>query len=87
MWGADDALVKVTPMLALVRGLMPDWPAELAAETPEETLSRLRRDERPGRPLGDTGFIGKLEQNLGRVLRPAKPGPKPNKRKPGNRIK
>ena len=79
--------MKVAPMLALVRGLMPDWAAYLAAETPEETLSRLRRHERTGRPLGATGFIGKLEQRLGRVLRPAKPGPKPKKRKPGNRIK
>ena len=79
--GADDALVKVAPMLEIVAQRMPDWQAYLALETPDETLRRLRLHERTMRPLGDAGFIGKLERLLGRRLARRKPGPKPKKHK------
>ncbi|MCD6188089.1 MAG: hypothetical protein J7K09_07975 [Desulfuromusa sp.] len=39
-------------------------------------LDLLHRHERTGRPLGIHGFIETLEQTLGRVLQPQKPGPK-----------
>ena len=72
--GRDDVLVKVQPMLDLVSTLMPDWQAYLALETPAETIERLRRHERTGRPLGRDGFLGKLEAVVGRLLRPNRPG-------------
>jgi len=42
----------------------------------EEELKALRAHERTGRPLGDENFLALLEQNLGRILRRQKPGPK-----------
>ncbi len=77
----DDALVKVAPMLQMVAQTMPDWRAYLALETPAETIRRLRLHERTMRPLGEAGFIAKLERLLGRPLARRKPGPKPKKRK------
>ena len=56
---------------------MPDWQAYLAVKTPEETIRRLQKHERTGRPLGDDNFVGELEKLLGRRLRPRKPGRKP----------
>jgi len=37
----------------------------------------IRACERTGRPLGDKGFIRKLERKLDRTLARQKPGPKP----------
>ena len=37
----------------------------------------LRRAETIGRPLGDAAFVKKLERQTGRILQPAKRGPKP----------
>ena len=84
--GVDDALVKAGPMLEIVEQTMPDWAAYLAAETPEETLARLREHSRTGRPVGSDAFIGKLESQLGRPLRPGAPG-RPKKAKPPSRTK
>jgi putative transposase len=41
---------------------------------PEAVL--IRRHERTGRPLGEAGFVSRLESRLGRVLHPLKPGRK-----------
>jgi putative transposase len=69
--GKDDSLVKVGPLLEMVG----DWRAFL--DTPEEVdADRLRRHERTGRPLGRESFVERLETELGRALRPQKPGPK-----------
>jgi putative transposase len=47
-------------------------------EGEDEDLSRaLRRAETVGRPLGDTAFLEALERQTGRILWPAKRGPKP----------
>jgi putative transposase len=54
-----------------------DWNAFLNRATPEEELRNLRRHGRTGRPLGDDKFVEKLEEMLGRVLKPKKRGPKP----------
>ena len=43
---------------------------------PEEELGELRRHVRTGRPLGDETFAGRLEEMLGRALKPQKRGPK-----------
>ena len=69
--GKDDELVNVSPLLELV----PDWRQFLKLSTSEE-LDLLYRHERTGRPMGDSGFVEKLEQALGRVLQPQKPGPR-----------
>lgn len=42
-------------------------------------LERLRRAESIGRPLGGEAFIRELEARTGRVLRPGKRGPRPNR--------
>ena len=42
----------------------------------EEQIETFRRHERTGRVLGGEDFQKRLEQNLGRVLRRQKPGPK-----------
>jgi putative transposase len=70
--GKDDGLAKVEPLLAMVG----DWGLLLAAETAAEDAEAMRRHERTGRPLGEEGFIGRLEESLSRRLRRGKPGPK-----------
>jgi len=73
MEGRGDALIAPGgPLTAEVT----DWRAFLAAEEDEAMLERLRRHGRTGRPLGDAGFIARLEADLGRRLRRRKPGPK-----------
>jgi putative transposase len=69
--GEDDELTKVEPLLELV----PDWYSFLKL-TPSEEVDLLHLHERTGRPLGKGDFIDKLEIELGRMLRPQKPGPK-----------
>jgi len=70
--GRDDALVAVGPLLELA----PNWRAFLARVTREEDIKLLRAHESTGRPLGDEEFLAALEQDLGRILRRQKPGPK-----------
>ena len=67
----DDQLVKVAPLLDIVG----DWSRFLSPSAPGE-LDLLQRHERNGRPLGTPAFVERLEQSLGRVLAPMKPGPK-----------
>jgi len=74
--GHDNDLVQVTPLLALVE----DWSAILASACPEAEFRALRDHARTGRPLGDENFLGRLEQILGRILKPQKRGPKPKHR-------
>ncbi len=68
--GRDDQLVRVAPMLAMVA----DWRALLNGGLGEEELRDQRDHNRTGCPLGDTTFVERLEQVVGRVLRPRKPG-------------
>ncbi len=82
--GLDDDLVRVAPMLSLVSALGVDWLAYLRQESPSETLSRLGRCERTGRPAGGDGFIARLERTLGRPLSPNKTG-RPRKAQPETR--
>ena len=70
MAGEDDRLVTVRPMLERVA----DWREYLGQELSTAELRALRRHNRTGRPLGDEGFITRLEQTTGRELRPQKPG-------------
>jgi len=73
--GVDDELAVVSPLLNMVS----DWGEFLRLSSTDE-LEILRLHERTGRPLGSTGFVEKMEQSLGRVLRPQKPGPKKKQR-------
>jgi len=67
----DDPLVCESPLNAMI----PNW-KDFLRLLPEEELKSLKLHERTGRPLGSNTFIDKMEQTLGRVLRPQKPGPK-----------
>jgi putative transposase len=75
MRGRDDVLVHVAPLTKLV----PNWRGFLARVLREEDIKVLRGHERTGRPLGDQEFLATLEQDLGRILRRQKPGPKPRR--------
>jgi putative transposase len=70
--GVDDALVKVAPL----RGLVNDWRSLLQSGMMEHEAVLIRRHEHTGRPLGEEGFVSRLESKLGRVLHPLKPGRK-----------
>jgi len=72
MQGKDDRLMKVGPMLERVA----DWREYLGQKLSTAEVRALRRHSRTGRPLGDDGFITRLEQTTGRGLRPHKPGPR-----------
>ena len=57
---------------------VPDWSAYLRGEA-EEDVAAIRLRTRTGRPWGSVSFIKQFESQLGRILRPRKPGPKPRK--------
>ncbi len=72
--GRDDGLVRVEPLVEMVgEGT---WEEFLGGSVSREEAELLRRHERTGRPLGDEGFVRRLEDALGCVLRPKKRGPK-----------
>jgi putative transposase len=56
--------------------MVEDWGAFLQSALPEDELRDLRRHGRTGRPLGDETFLARLEEAVGRVLKPRKRGPK-----------
>jgi putative transposase len=78
-WSSAKAHVYgvVDPLLSpsFLNERIPDWPAYLRISDEKQT-KRLIRHSKTGRPMGDDGFLRKLEQLTGRVLQKAKPGPK-----------
>ncbi len=68
--GEDDGLVTVAPLLERFE----DWSAYLAASE-DGDVEPLRQHARTGRPLGDAGFVAKLEALTGRPLAKRRPGP------------
>ena len=70
--GKSDGLVKVRPLLELVR----DWEEFVGTDASVEERDSIRKHERTGRPLGSEVFLRGIERRLGRVLRPGKRGPK-----------
>ncbi len=70
----DDVLVKASALLRLV----PDGRALLKSGASETDLALIRRHQRTGRPLGDAGFLKRLEKRLGLALRCLKPRQKRN---------
>ncbi len=71
--GHPDGITAVAPVLAR----HPDFAALLAEGEDSAAFERLRRAESIGRPLGDDGFLQRLEGLTRRPLRPRKRGPKP----------
>jgi len=67
----DDQLAKVEPLLTMIC----NW-KDLLSLPSEEEIDMFRKHERTGRPLGPSAFVEELEEHLGRVLCPQKPGPK-----------
>ena len=51
--------------------MIADWRGLLDSALDE---AQLRDHVRTGRPLGDAAFVDRLEQIVGRILRPKKPG-------------
>ena len=73
MAGADDALVKVRPVLERVERF-----ADLLQTDPDDaSFGALRASEGSGRPLGNADFIADLERLLGRPIARRSPGRKP----------
>jgi len=62
--GRSNDLVKVKPQIQRVG----NWRDFLLGGVSEEEIERMRRHERTGRPLRNDGFVGKLEEALGRIL-------------------
>ena len=48
----------------------------LSVDTRDPEIELFRKHERTGRALGTDSFIGRMEDLLGRKLKPQKPGPK-----------
>lgn len=74
--GKDDQLVKTSPLLHMVA----DWKDYISEDVSAEEIDKFRYHERTGRPLGDDGFVTKIERSLSRFLKKQKPGPKPKKK-------
>ena len=53
-----------------------DWSAYVGQPVGKTEIEDLRKHTRTGRPLGESGFIDRIEQLAGKTLRPQKPGPK-----------
>jgi len=64
----------------LTAGWVCTWREYLVGPTDAALAKTILRHENTGRPLGDAGFVKKLESLLGRQLTPRKPGPKPGKK-------
>ena len=59
----------------IAAGLIEDWSVFLNDTPPTRQTDAMRRCTRTGRPLGSTAFIRRLEDTVGRRLRPNKRGP------------
>ena len=73
--GSDDGITTLSPVL----NRFPRFAEFIAPDADPDMLSRLRRAERVGRPLGIDGFVENLEDVTKRKLKlkPRKRGPKP----------
>jgi len=71
--GRDDDVVSAAPLLERVK----NWREYLTEVLEAQETELWRRHERTGRPLGEAAFLDRVERTLGRIVRPAKRGPKP----------
>ncbi len=58
-----------------------DWSKWLRQHDDKKAIERLRLYTKTGRPLGSRHFLDRLEKELGRTLRPQKPGRRPKSAK------
>ena len=72
--GRRDGVTTLAPVLSRV----PSFATFIAAGPDEPAFERLRKAETIGRPLGDDGFLARLEALTRRRLKPGKRGPKPS---------
>ena len=56
-----------------------DWKEFLAEDDKDQDVKLFKKHTRVGRPLGQEGFIEKLEKMTGRILKPQKAGRKKKK--------
>lgn len=56
--------------------MITDWEAFLEEPEQQADYDIFKATEKSGRPLGDVGFVDKLEILLGRSLKPMKRGPR-----------
>ena len=68
----DPVVARDLPLLAEI----PDWREWLHGDELRDGLERLRSRTRTGRPLGSAEFILDVEEQLGRRVRPLRPGPR-----------
>lgn len=71
--GRKDGLTEREPVLSRY----PDFAKLIELGEDEDLSQKLRQAETIGRPLGTDAFIARLERKTGRVLKPAKRGPRP----------
>ena len=71
---SDDGITRTDP----VRSRYPDFAALLVAGEEEEMITRLRKAETIGRPIGETAFLDRLERETGRTLKRGRPGRRRN---------
>lgn len=81
--GRGDGLIEPSALLERFG----DWGKFLSADLSRDSVDEIRLHERTGRPLGDGGFVERLEMRVGRRLRHRKPGPTPGttRRRTGDR--
>jgi putative transposase len=72
----SDGIVAVEPLFQILRYERSRWRAFLAEGLEEEVADEFRRAERTGRPIGDAGFVARLEARTGRRIAVARPGPR-----------
>ncbi len=77
-----DGITALTPVLARY----PRFADLIEAGPDADAFARLRRAESIGRPLGDEGFLARLEGMAQRRLRPQKRGPKSRQRDEGGQM-
>ena len=63
--------------LAPIKERFPDFADLLEISPGEDLFTPLRAAESIGRPLGDNGFLTRIERLTKRSLKPGKCGPKP----------
>ena len=77
--GRTDGIAETGWLNERIGGWVCTWAQHLRKRDEGDFASRMRMHENTGRPLGDEGFVKKLETMLARVLLPGKPG-RPRKR-------
>lgn len=77
---------KDDPLLAKIQGppIHESWAAYLAEPEEDGFGDLIHRNQRTGRPMGDDGFVARLEAATGLVLRKRRPGPEPKRLKEGH---